>query len=199
MPLWLQATILFCAALVLFRIGGKESISSMRIPEVVVMIGLASILVEPIKSKNVWTSIYAAGVFIILSLIVNYAPIYLPKTKKWIIGQPIFLIKNGEIIYPNLKRSRITEDDLKMQLRAEKVNDIKIVKSAVLEASGRLGIELYPEHAVATKKDIDELKQAIQLIGEKLHVSPSFSASKPAQSSNLFTQAEQVQAQDPLQ
>lgn len=199
MPYWLQAIILFLAANVLFRISGKQSISSMRVDEVVIMIGLASVLVEPLKSKNLWICIYTGAILIFLMLGMTYLEIFFPRLKRWVMGDPIVLIKNGEINLQNLKRARMTVDELKMRVRVEKIADISQIRFATLEASGRLGIDLDPEYAAATKKDIEDLKQAIQLIGSRLNTSVQYTIPPTHPEKNLFIQADQVQDQDPLQ
>ena len=199
MPYWLQTIILFLAANVLFRISGKQSISSMRVDEVVIMIGLASVLVEPLKSKNLWICIYVGAILILLMLSMTYLEIFFPRVKRWVMGDPIVLIKNGEINHHNLKRSRMTVDELKMRVRAEKIADISQIRFATLEASGRLGIDMDPEYAAATKKDIEDLKQALQLIGSQLKASVQFTIPPTNPEKNLFIQADKVQEQDPLQ
>jgi uncharacterized membrane protein YcaP (DUF421 family) len=199
MPHWLEAATVFLSATLLFRLGGKETISTMRIGQAIVMIGIASILVEPLKTKSLWVSIYGAALLILMSLLATYVHIYFPKTKRWLMGQPIVLIKNGQIIHQNLKRARTTVDDLKMRLRSDKVTEISMVKYATLEPSGRLGIEFFPEYSYATKRDIDELKEAILLIGNELKVTPNFFTPTKVSKDNLFFQAENVQEKDPLQ
>ncbi|RNB80209.1 DUF421 domain-containing protein [Brevibacillus fluminis] len=199
MPYWLQAVILFLAANVLFRISGKNSISSMRVDEVVIMIGLASVLVEPLKSKNLWICIYVGAILILLMLSMTYLEIFFPRLKRWVMGEPIVLIKNGEINHQNLKRARMTVDELKMRIRAEKIIDISQIRFATLEASGRLGLDMDPEYAAATKKDIEDLKQAIQLIGSRLNAAVQYTIPSTNPEKNLFIQADEMQEQDPLQ
>ncbi|MBS4222058.1 YetF domain-containing protein [Lederbergia citrea] len=111
---------------------------------------------------------------------------------RWIIGQPILIIEDGKIIPKNLKRARMTEDDLKMQLRMQKIADITKVKHATFEVSGYMGIELYPEHAQVTKKEFDSLKQAIDLIAKKLDIEPQALPSSNKTNKNLFQQIEKI-------
>lgn len=199
MPLWVEAIILFSVATMLLRIGGKETISSMNMGEVVVMIGIASIMVEPLKSKQLLNSIYAGALLIGFSLTLVFIQIYFPITKRWITGEPIVLVENGQIVRKNLKRARVTVDDVKMRLRVEQVDDLAKVKYATLEPSGKMGIELNPEYTFATKRDIEELKTALLMITEKLNVFPAFYTPPSDPKQNLFQQVEEIQQHDPLQ
>lgn len=52
------------------------------------------------------------------------------------------VIENGQLHIENLKKMRLTVDQLEMQLRLHGVTAIQDVKIATLEANGQLGIEL---------------------------------------------------------
>lgn len=199
MPSVLQAIIYFVAALILFRVGGKRSISQMTPSEAVIIIGIGTVLVHPLKSTDIWISVYHGGLIMLGLLIVSLLQIYLPRTKKWTMGEPILLIKEGQILRQNLKKARIPEDELKMMLRLKKVNDVSKVKSGSFEVNGELGLELYPEYTYATKKDIEDLKQAIQLIGSQLNAKSVFYTPATPKEQNLFKQVEKAQEKDPLQ
>ena len=170
--------------------------------EVVIMISLGTLMAHPLKSKETLISIYGGALLIAGLLFFSYLQIYFPKTKRWLMGEPIVIIKNGKIIHQNLIRARMTVDELKMRLRIKKVNDILKVKLATMEINGDLGIELDYQNLYATKADIDELKHAINLICNRLDIPQRFSylqLQKQKNENDLFIQAENVQNNDPLQ
>lgn len=118
-------------------------------------------------------------------------------------GEPLLLIREGKLQTQNLKRARVTEDEVKMHLRINRVKQLSHVKHATLETSGDLGIELFPEHALATSKDIEEIKLALEIIAENLKIGPLFTSEKSSaqgqtSEDNLFIQAIRVQDKDPL-
>lgn len=199
MPGWLEAVIYFLSAVVLLRLAGKRTFSQLTIGEVIIMIGLGTVLVHPLKSENSWLTAYHGALIVLGVLILSYSQIYFPRLKKWIIGEPMVLISNGQIISSNLKKARMTVDELKARLRTQKVNDLSKVKTATLEISGQLGLELNDEHSYATKSDIEQLKQAITAISIQLNTNPMFYSPPSDPKDNLFNQAERVEDQDPLQ
>ncbi len=199
MPAWIQAIIFYTSALLFLRLAGKRTISRMSPGEVVIMFGLGTVMVHPLKSENIWNAVLNGFFIVAILLAVSFIQIYYPKTKKILMGEPIVLVKNGVVLKENLKRSRMTVDELNERLRLSKVNDIAKVKMGTLEVGGNLGIEMFPEYSYATKKDIEDLKIAIQFIGSKLNATPVFSAKTEDPRNNLFIQAENVQEHDPLQ
>lgn len=195
----LQAIIYFLAAIVLLRIGGKRTISQMTTSEMVIMIGLGTVLVHPLKSESSWISVYNGTLIMGGLIIVSLLQIYVPKSKKWIMGEPITVIKDGEILRENLKKTRVPEDEFKMKLRIKKINDITKVKTATFEVSGELGVELYPDYTYATKKDIEDVKYAIKMLGQKMNTPMTFYTPPTDSNKNLFNQVKEVEHEDPLQ
>ncbi|WP_163538431.1 YetF domain-containing protein [Gracilibacillus sp. YIM 98692] len=197
MPGWIQAIIYFSAALILLRFGGKRTISQATPSEVVIMIGIGTVLVHPLKSEDPWISVYHGMLIVLGVILVSVLQIYIPKVQKWVMGEPLLVVQNGEVLHKNLKKARITEDELKMKLRVKKINDITKLKSVTLEVSGEIGLELLDQPA--TQKDIDDIKRAIEMIGQKVGAPVTFNSRSSDLNQNLFNQVEEVQEKDPLQ
>ncbi|HCM89212.1 MULTISPECIES: DUF421 domain-containing protein [Vagococcus] len=68
--------------------------------------------------------------------------------KRLIDGQPVTLIKNGEVIVESCAKKGISASDLMFKLRASNVYDTRQVKRAIQEQNGQLTIILYGEELV---------------------------------------------------
>jgi uncharacterized membrane protein YcaP (DUF421 family) len=75
------------------------------------------------------------------------------RLRKLLCGKPVILIENGHILQNNLRRTRITADELTGHLRLKDVLDLKTVQYAILETNGDLSVFLYPADQPATAKD----------------------------------------------
>jgi uncharacterized membrane protein YcaP (DUF421 family) len=65
----------------------------------------------------------------------HYKPIH-----RLLVPPPLPLIKDGQIIRRNMKQELVTEEELKIQLRQQGVDDISKVKLACMEADGRISV-----------------------------------------------------------
>lgn len=198
MPYWLQGVISFVSIMVLLRISGKRTLGQMTPEEVVIMIALGTLLVHPLKSTNILISIYGGALLIFGLIIIYFIEYYFPKSKSWIMGEPLLIVKKGEVLKANLRRSRMTEDELKMRLRIRDVEDISKIRIAILEISGDLSIELEEEYRAPRMKDIEELKASLDLICRELEIYREGKGEECKGEDNLFNQAEEVQNRDPL-
>ena len=65
----------------------------------------------------------------------------------------MILIDNGKISEENLRRTRVTLDELTGHLRQKDVLDIRTVQYAILETDGSLSVFPYPKDRPATAKE----------------------------------------------
>jgi uncharacterized membrane protein YcaP (DUF421 family) len=75
----------------------------------------------------------------------------------------------GTIVEKNLKKLRLTVDQLEMQLRQNNITKISDVKWATLEPNGQLGYILNEDAQAATKKEIQTLRADIQEIKQLIN------------------------------
>lgn len=76
------------------------------------------------------------------------------KLNKLLEGEPMPLISKGEIMQENLKRSKLTVQDVLMLSRIAGIFDISEVESAVLEVSGKFSVLKSSMHDPLTPSDM---------------------------------------------
>jgi len=146
----------------LLRIAGRKSISQMTLAQVVIMIGIGSLLIEPVSGESIWTTL-AVGLILVLTLVVmEYAQMKSDKFEKFITGQSKIIIEDGKLNEQNLRKLRFTVDQLEMKLRQHNVAVISDVRWATLEANGQVGYELKEDAQPVTKKEFLQLQADVQ-------------------------------------
>ena len=65
----------------------------------------------------------------------------------------MILIENGKILQENLRRTRVTLDELTGHLREKDVLDLRSVQYAILETDGNLSVFPYPKNRPASARD----------------------------------------------
>ncbi|UOQ43879.1 DUF421 domain-containing protein [Halobacillus salinarum] len=158
MPYFLKGILFYVFTLLLLRLGGKRTISNLTPGEVVVMIALGSLMVHPLKSHNIWITLFGGSIIIAGVLTVSIAEVHIPFLKKFIQGEPVVVIESGRILHQNLKKLKMTEEELRMQLRIHNVAYVEDVKTATFEVSGKLGVEFATTHY----EELQALKQEVQ-------------------------------------
>ncbi|KAB7672124.1 DUF421 domain-containing protein [Bacillus sp. B1-b2] len=156
-----KAILVVIAGTVLLRIAVRKTISQMTLAETVIMIGIGSLLIQPVAGKNIWTTILVGGVLVGTLLVMEFLQIKSNTFEKLITGKAKVVIDNGTLNETNLKKLRLTVDQLEMKLRQNSVSKISDVKWATLEPNEQLGFELKQAAQPVTKKDFEDFKQTI--------------------------------------
>jgi uncharacterized membrane protein YcaP (DUF421 family) len=137
-----QSFLLILVGILLLRISGRKSISQMTLAQTVVMISIGTIIVQPIVEKSVMKAMIGAAIFVISIVILEFLQLKFNGFEKFITGKSKIVIENGELNIKNLKKLRLTVDQLEMRLRNQGISKIEDVKMATLEPNGLLGYEL---------------------------------------------------------
>lgn len=152
--------ILILAGILLLRIAGRKSIAQMTLAQTVVMISIGTIIVQPIVEKSVMKAIVAATIFVISLLILEYLQLKSNAFEKFITGKSKIVINNGTLNVENLKKLRLTVDQLEMRLRNQGISHIEDVKTATIEPNGLLGYELQEDAKPLTIGEFKKLMNA---------------------------------------
>ncbi|WP_400243514.1 DUF421 domain-containing protein [Niallia sp. JL1B1071] len=141
-----QSMILILCGILLLRLAGRKSISQMTLAQTVIMISLGTIIVQPIVEKSTFKAIISAGIFVVTILILEFLQLKSNRFEKFITGKSKVVINNGQLNMKELKKLRLTVDQLEMRLRNHGISKIEEIKNATIEANGQLGFE-YMENA----------------------------------------------------
>ena len=134
----LRALFIFIIGLALVRIGDRRSLSEKTAFDAIFIVLIGSMLSRAINGTAPFFTTIAAG--IVLMLIHRACAFGACKSHafgKLIKGQPITLVRNGEIDRTEMRRALVSahdlEEDLRLDAKTEAVSDIK---TARLERSG---------------------------------------------------------------
>jgi uncharacterized membrane protein YcaP (DUF421 family) len=74
----------------------------------------------------------------VLTVALSYASFRFKKLRPVLNGEPIVLVEDGEVIEPNLRRQRLTREEIGAEARLEGISSIGDVRWAILETNGRI-------------------------------------------------------------
>jgi uncharacterized membrane protein YcaP (DUF421 family) len=192
---WIWHTFLiFYIGTFILRIGGRKSISQMTISQTIVMIGMGSLLIEPIAGKGLLITFLAAFVLTLLMIITEYFQIKVDFLETFFTGKAVVVIENGTLNIKNLKKLRMSIDRLETRLRQAGIASISDVKYATIEVSGQIGYELKDNKKPLTKEDIDSLvadiAQIKAMIGSNINQQTIQSKENAFKGNNIFQEIE---------
>ena len=163
-----EVTLIFFVGTFILRIGGRKSISQLTISQTIVMIGLGSLLIQPISGKGLFITFLAASAMTVLMIITEYAELKVDFIETLLSGKAVVVIENGTPNYKNLKKIRMTIDRLETRLRQSGISSIEDVQYATIEVSGQMGYELKSNKKPLTQEDFIKLMSQISQLKSML-------------------------------
>ncbi|MCT8136830.1 DUF421 domain-containing protein [Anaerobacillus sp. CMMVII] len=184
---WKSILIVIVGSLVL-RLAGRKSISQLTVSQTVIMISIGNLMIQPVSNRNIFVTFLIALLLVLVLIFMEFIQMKNDKFESFITGKGILVIENGVVLEKNLKRLRLTIDQLEVRLRQESVKQFSDVQMATIEPSGQIGL-LLKEHAQpATKQDLQLL---INYIHSKLpggQIPPPTIIPAQNQNNQLFTE-----------
>lgn len=153
----LRTIILYAVVLFTMRIMGKSELSKLDPFQMVTLFMIAELAAIPIESPDVsvLSGVTAILVLLFLEILLSMLSIKSPKMNRFLNGKPSIIIDGGTLDIDELKKLRITIDDLNEHLRLKDFSSIADVDYAILEANGDLSVIPKPEKAPLTRGDLN--------------------------------------------
>jgi len=140
MDLAIRAVVLYLFVLFIMRVTGRREISSLTAVDLVLLIVLGDAIQQGLTQDDysVTGAIIVVSTIAVLQLGTSYLTFRSRRLRHVIDGIPVVLIDSGKVIDANLRRQRLTEDDLTEEMRLQQIRSFDDIRWAVLEANGRI-------------------------------------------------------------
>ena len=142
MDLAIRATVLFFFVFLLTRIIGRRELSSLEPFDLILLIVIGDAIQQGLTQDDysVTGALIVIGTFAILQILVSYLSFRFPRLRPTLDGEPIVVVQDGRAIEKNMKRERITVDEVMVAARQEQVASLDRIAWAVLETSGKISV-----------------------------------------------------------
>jgi uncharacterized membrane protein YcaP (DUF421 family) len=140
MDLAIRTFVVFWFLLFLMRITGRRELSSLEPFDLILLIVLGDAVQQGLTQDDysVTGALIVITVFGLLQVCVSYLNFRFPRLRPALEGYPIVLIEDGNLIERNLRRERLTPEELAKEARGQQIESLGDVKWAVLETSGTI-------------------------------------------------------------
>jgi uncharacterized membrane protein YcaP (DUF421 family) len=140
MDIAIRTFVVFWFLLLLMRITGRRELSSLEPFDLILLIVLGDAVQQGLTQDDysVTGALIVIIVFGLLQVLVSYMNFRFPRLRPALEGYPIVLIEDGNLIERNLKRERLTSEELAKEARGQQIESLGDVKWAVLETSGSI-------------------------------------------------------------
>jgi uncharacterized membrane protein YcaP (DUF421 family) len=140
MDLAIRSFVVISIVFVLTRLVGRRELSSLEPFDLILLVVVGDLIQQGITQSDdsvTGTTIVLATVAL-MTVGLSYLSFRVPRLRPLLEGEPIVLVVDGDPIEQNMRRERITIDDLLEEARQQQLDSLATVRFAVLETSGRI-------------------------------------------------------------
>ena len=141
--LFIRTLITYFLLVTVMRMMGKRQIGELQLSELVITLLLSELASSPIADLDIPLLHAVIPILILLSLevLVSLVVVKIPFLKTVFDGRPNIIIHRGKINQSELKKLRISVEELIGQIRLKNIFDIEQVETLILEQNGQFSVQ----------------------------------------------------------
>jgi uncharacterized membrane protein YcaP (DUF421 family) len=138
MDIVLRAVIIYVVVFTFTRVLGRRELSTLQPFDLILLIVIGDLIQQGVTQNDMSVT----GVLIVLctigimQVLTSYLSFRFRRTRPFLQGEPIVLVENGKLIERNMRRERLTLDDLAEKARLSQIGSLDDIRWAVLETNG---------------------------------------------------------------
>lgn len=140
MEIVIRALVLFLFLWGITRLVGRSSVGELSTFQLVLFVAMGDLVQQGITQDDVsmTSAVLTIGVFAVLTRALSMINARFPRMRGITHGVPVVIVRDGEPDLQNLKRERLSLDDLMAAARQEGIRRFADIDLAVLETNGKI-------------------------------------------------------------
>jgi uncharacterized membrane protein YcaP (DUF421 family) len=140
MDLVIRAAVAFAFVYLITRVIGRRELSSLQPFDLILLVMIGDLVQQGVTQNDfsVTGAILVGGTIALLTVAVSFLSFRFPRLRPALDGEPVIVVEDGKPIERNLRRNRITLEELAAAARQSQLASIEDVRWGVLETNGSI-------------------------------------------------------------
>lgn len=140
MDIVIRAAVIFIFVFLLTRMLGRRELSSLEPFDLILLVVTGDLVQQGVtqNDQSLTGALLAISTIGLLTVALSYLAFKFKRLRPILNGEPIVLVEDGEIIEANLRRQRLTREEIGAEARLEGISSLADVRWAILETDGRI-------------------------------------------------------------
>ncbi len=140
MDLVLRAAAIFVFLFVLMRLAGRRELSTLQPFDLILLVVVGDAVQQGLTQDDysLTGAFLAIGTIAILQVGVSWANFRFPRLRSLLDGEPLVIVQDGKPIEKNMRRERLTMEELAEEARKQSIAHLDDVQWAVIETRGAI-------------------------------------------------------------
>jgi uncharacterized membrane protein YcaP (DUF421 family) len=140
MDLVLRAAVAFAFVYLLTRVIGRRELSSLEPFDLILLVMIGDLVQQGVTQNDfsVTGALLVGSTIALMTVGVSYLSFRFPRLRPALDGEPVIVVEDGKPVDRNLRRNRITLEEISAAARQNGYASLEPVQWAVLETNGRI-------------------------------------------------------------
>ncbi|MFL6624824.1 MAG: DUF421 domain-containing protein [Sulfurifustis sp.] len=140
--LMLRGSLMYLGIFSTVRVLLRREAAAISLPDLIMVTLIADAAQNAMTSgyQSVTDGAILVGTIILWNFTLDRLSFHFPWIERFIHPPPLLIIRNGRMLWRNMRTESISKEELMSQLREAGIEDIADVKSAHVEGDGRISI-----------------------------------------------------------
>jgi uncharacterized membrane protein YcaP (DUF421 family) len=140
MDIALRAIVLYVFIVILTRVIGRRELSSLSPFDLILLIILGDAVQQGLTQDDysVTGALIAVSTIASLQVLTSWVSFRSQRARRVLEGLPIVVVEDGKLVEQNLKRERMTEDEVAEEMRMQQIASFDEVQWGILESNGSI-------------------------------------------------------------
>jgi uncharacterized membrane protein YcaP (DUF421 family) len=140
MDIVLRTVFVFFLILLVTRAVGRRELSSMEPFDLILLVVLGDLVQQGVTQSDYsltgTTTVIAT--IAVLTVATAYLSFRFKRLRPILEGDPVILIADGRLLEDNIRRQRLTVEELRAEARLQSIGSLDDIRYAVLETNGKI-------------------------------------------------------------
>ena len=167
---FIRSIILYIAVLIALRVMGKGEIAEMNAFDLVITLLIAEVAAIPMQDNSIPMIYGIASItgLVFIEILISYITLKSRTMSKILSGSSAILIDKNKLDYKQLKKERISIEELLEELRTQGYFSLKDIQYAILETDGDLSIVPSPSYDSSKTSEFKHLPLPVIIDGKTI-------------------------------
>ncbi len=140
MDLVLRAAVVFFFVFLVTRVVGRRELSQLEPFDLILLVVVGDLVQQGVtqSDESVTGALIVISTIALLTVAVSWISFRFRRVRLITEGQPIVLVQDGRPIERNMRRERITLEDIEEEARQAQIGSVADLRWAILEDGGRI-------------------------------------------------------------
>jgi uncharacterized membrane protein YcaP (DUF421 family) len=138
----IRGTAMYLFLFAVFRVVIRRRIGAVGMADLLILVIIADAAQNGMSGeyRSVTEGAILVGTIIFWNVAIDWLNYRVPALQNWLEPPPLLLVRDGRVLYRNLRHEFVTESELKSKLREKGVDNVAEVAKAFMESDGTVSV-----------------------------------------------------------